>query len=558
MNCPNCNKSIKDDAQLCPNCNYVFKKQGAEDTVIEIVYSDKYKIFKKIPAFIKKLKLKTKIIILSCIALITAGVLLLCLLPSSISGNVVVYLKDSSLYYANGNRYSQHLLSQHINPSYYDQVSFDSKTSTVFYPYDDTEQGNGYILYQNQSDKFDRLGKQIAVDVADYKTFGQKDSIYYMTNNGSLYYSDHTSSHKVSSSVDKYYVSKDTGDVIYQTMENDIYYKKFNSDAVLLAQQVNILYVSDDAKGLVYAGDNGTLYTRRVDSDPIILSVGVSDAKIFSENSIYYLVESYNTSQDVGHSKLYTLYYYDGTQSYFLGENAKVIDGGLEKPVMFTRTGINVNEYALNIIIENKVIPVNLVYSQIIDAVVDYKAQKFYYIIGSESENTLCYADIDYENATLKEAVKVDQNVGTINRVNYSFNNTQGDKCYYLKNLNSNGFGDLYINGTLIAENVNKNTIIYGFGDNQYIFCSDIYTDSNIGTLVTFEHNSVHVIGENVTEFKIVNATDVVFISCDNYEQRKGELKVYKNNQVYTIDTGVSKIGYITPATQQEKAKNNE
>lgn len=558
MNCPNCNSVIDSDVSVCPECNYDLTQSSKDDTVIEIVTPDKKEFVKNILSFIKNIKLKTKVIILSALALIVALVLVVCLLPAPALKNTVVYLKDNSLYFANGKSYSTHLLSEHINPAYYDNVSVNENDSSLFYPYDNTQQGGGYILYQSKNGKYDTSGVQIAVDVLNYKTFGDENNLYYMTNNSTLYYRDESSSHKVSSSVDKYYVGENTGDVIYQTKENNVYYKKLNSDALLIAENVNILYVSDDAAGLVYAGENGTLYTRQVGSDPVILSVGVSDAKIFSQNSIYYLIKSNQTSEDVGSSSLYTLYYYDGNESYFLGENVKVIDGGLTKPVMFTRTGLSSDRYQLNIITDGRIIPVNLVYSQIIDAVVDYKAQKFYYIIGSEEENTLCYADIDFENASLKEAVKVDENVGAINRVNYSYSLTQGDKCYYFKNLNDKGFGDLYIDGTLIAENVNKSTEIYGFSENRYVFCSDIYTDSNIGTLVAFENDKVHVIGENVIDFKIVNATDVVFITCDDYNQKAGDLKVYKNNQIYFIDSSVSKIGYVTNTIKEEKAKINE
>ena len=89
MNCPNCNSVIDSDVSVCPECNYDLTQSSKDDTVIEIVTPDKKEFVKNILSFIKNIKLKTKVIILSALALIVALVLVVCLLPAPALKNTV-------------------------------------------------------------------------------------------------------------------------------------------------------------------------------------------------------------------------------------------------------------------------------------------------------------------------------------------------------------------------------------------------------------------------------------------------------------------------------------
>lgn len=110
------------------------------------------------------------------------------------------------------------------------------------------------------------------------------------------------------------------------------------------------------------------------------------------------------------------------------------------------------------------------------------------------------------------------------------------DRLFYVKNKQDNGVGDLYIDGNLVAEQVNTNRVVFYTTD-----CFYYYTDWNertsTGTLHCWKNGNNTDIAENTADILVKDWDDFFYLSMDStgnagvlYHSQKGNTdKVAEN-----------------------------
>ena len=142
---------------------------------------------------------------------------------------------------------------------------------------------------------------------------------------------------------------------------------------------------------------------------------------------------------------------------------------------------------------------------------------------------TLFCTDVKKDNGEVKE----------ITDEAYAVEEVTVDGVYYIKEVDKNGEGELYLNDKFISDEVSAGTVtVYGKKDIMY------YTDTNNseGTLMIYNGNTMKKVSEDVADYLKLEDNSIAVLVDYNFSKNRGDLKLYHNGKMKSLDTDVTAI----------------
>ncbi|MBQ2780921.1 MAG: hypothetical protein IJF42_05110, partial [Clostridia bacterium] len=142
-----------------------------------------------------------------------------------------------------------------------------------------------------------------------------------------------------------------------------------------------------------------------------------------------------------------------------------------------------------------------------------------------------------YRFAITNDTASAAQIVDTkVDMSNPTFND-QNEPIYY-KNANGS-IADLYVNGTLVAEDVYRSLTIL---DGKFYFFTDWNKDRQEGTLTCFDGEKITALAEDVHAFEVTDEDELLVIVDYSTARASGTLYLLQDGEATYIDDEVSAI----------------
>lgn len=140
------------------------------------------------------------------------------------------------------------------------------------------------------------------------------------------------------------------------------------------------------------------------------------------------------------------------------------------------------------------------------------------------------------KNGTIEKPVKIDEDVSE-----YVFGN-DNNNIYYYKDVKNNS-GDLYLNGKLLASDVNLESMYNYKGKDKIIYLKDYSNSSYSGTLCVYDNGKETKISDDVSFYVPIGEKNIAFLVDYRQDRNKGDLMLYNGKKKpITIDTDVTML----------------
>lgn len=276
-------------------------------------------------------------------------------------------------------------------------------------------------------------------------------------------------------------------------------------------------YVTKDCSALYYTADcalykqsaDGTTPPQKIASNAIV-------KKIYDSGEMYYTTLK---------GDMHTLHYYDGKKDTVVKENLK--DGhSLWYPFE------NTPAIAMEIFDVNDSTSAKIMIAVGASLSKPYEGQN---VLISLDESNLCYTQSGKNKVdTLYEIEIAQGKVGAPRKINsgsfYEGNPwTPDGRLVYLKESEKAGAADLYINNDKkIAHDAHTPNVLDAF---PIYYQTNWNTDADTHSINLFQDGKVIKVTDNVYDFDIIDAQEILYLQDYNFETRTGALYQYKNGQ---------------------------
>lgn len=455
----------------------------------------------------------------------------------SLTGNFVVYIKDSNLYLHN--LMERTLIAKNVKSFY-----FSNNGKTLIY-----KLNNGYLYYLRVKGKKDPVlidtevtslagvknndstiyylkGSQLFKKVIgkdSVKLTSNAETIHSITDNGEIYYTKKTSSSL-----------KATDYVIDDMMENDSAMTEPNAESFKKAQ-ITGTYTYEVIDWEAYYNEYN-LYSEKLLRD--MLRDQLKDGII-----------------NIGSQ---TLYYYDGNKEIVISENVHQVEASAGSSLVFSSAvasdfnKVKLSELSSASDVESSLTSasVSLSYSLVIkNNTFDIEQKNARSFIFSDNGESLYFIDqYDSEESIGKlMKISIDKAVKSLSEIDSNVSNNiylhKNNRLLYFKNYDpATNSSDLYENGALLAENVAISTISAISNSNSLIFLSNINPATRLGSLYLLKGKKLTKISDYVAQAVAYSEKDIVYLYDYDINKAKGELMIYKGVKAMLIDSDISAI----------------
>lgn len=596
ITCPNCNKSLPDEALFCDTCGNKIEK--AQETK---------------PEKPKKKKTGLKITLISIISLLVLGGAAFTIWhfffkekPTKVP-SYVFYMKDGELHYSDFVIEEPLEITDGIEKKrYVPAVSKDGKTVVYADDYQDLGKETSVSLYIRNVASEDKPVK-ISEKANAYTISEDGNYVLYTADTNVLYLYDCKSeqSEKLCDSLHELKLAPDFSKIYFLSgpgtstsfyFKGDLYVKQPGKDTKKIMSDVEkINYISEDYNTVYFTDANKVLY-KSVNGANAEKIAGVTQVgTIYDTGEMYYIkkgteipLSDFVTNDiteetaDVTNLREYLesntieinspLCYYDGKSETVISENCLIMKSSSEQRpvVIFTESEINA-DFSINLSqistlsfseAERKI--AYFVYNNITycSAVKGKKADlcenfsDFENYLLSNDGKTLYYWD-KKTSASIGDLYKSDIKEDKITSPEIYDTDTT-DCLYYEPNMSNDivyykdfvfdeqrettdGYGTLYINGKKICEKVySYNYVEYGESKDAYLIYTDYDNDSETilrtATTYIYRDGKLEKLGAKVdiSSIKISDIGDVYFIT-DADSSLVGKLKLFTKGEVKKI-----------------------
>ena len=490
----------------------------------------------------------------------------------------------SDLYEDASNRQLTSIASNY----YLVQVSKDG--SKIFFP-DKGDEGGFSLYYRNTNGKGEAV--KLVSDLSGYYYINEKGTLVTYTKDGKLYQHDLKESTKLASDIYTYYVTDDGKTILYladaktdeETEETTytLYRMKKGKDAEKLVSDISgVRYCSEDMNTVAYI-KNDALYTKtgtkeakKIDSDVMnIYSVG--DGKFYytkqedSEVTYWSLInndldsaaeEEFSWMKEQKTSNpVKSLYYFDGKKTAAVTETmvGYYLDYATEKPV-FIYTALGKDEtpsVKLSVYKETAENNYYVDFDQLIneamaDSKVTYIAMdasatelKLENIddctVSNEGDVVYVSSDLNTEDKTVT-LTKITLSGSKIKKTEKIAEDVAEDSCrlvndneiYFFKEVDENE-GELYLNGTKVADDVYTSYVKYNAEEDYLFYMTDYDAEKRMGTLKFFNGKKSATVKDDVYEYQFTPGGETLFLYDYDLGNYVGELWILNGTKTSKI-----------------------
>lgn len=490
----------------------------------------------------------------------------------------------------NNDAYTQSSL--YLSP--YINMSKDGKT--LFFPdkIDASSYGgvNEFTLYFRDISSKKSDSQKIDSGLTSY-SINEAGTLVTYIKDGNLYQHNLKEKTKIDSDVVSYRVSKDGKSLVYFVLEADetegvLFQKNGKKDAEKITSGVTRLSnVSEDFSRIMYYKED-TLYVKESGKDPVKISSEVENAVFFKSGEVYYL----KTGEPIKASAFFindlegedadyyadmlseqdsdyewsSLYYFDGKESTLLTDYAIATD--METAVDATvACFIQIPDGALPTVklsemlddpytTEEKLTK-NLMASCVISvatkatvADLDLELSDDFseFLVSADGQSLYITTEYDEENDTVtlnkvtlsggkvKEMEVLDEEV-------YDSIRLAGDSSViYFKDVNDDYEGELYLDGTKLADDVYRWYLQYDEDTGNVYYMVDWNDEKEQGTLMYHANKKNVTVKDDVHDYCITPGGEILFLYDYSLNSYKGELWMSNGKKASKVDDDVSVI----------------
>jgi hypothetical protein len=167
-------------------------------------------------------------------------------------------------------------------------------------------------------------------------------------------------------------------------------------------------------------------------------------------------------------------------------------------------------------------------------------------VYALSSSDKLCYFTLSKETNTdiALFSASSDKSDGKTKILTYEYGGsylTTDDGIYYLEDA-ENGIGDLYFNDNKVDSDVEGGTLTSLKKASGILYCADYDDDKDSATLYIYEGSKSTKISDDVGSFCVGSKDSVAMLVDYSVKRHEGDLKVFKNNKLISIDDDVTAI----------------
>lgn len=494
---------------------------------------------------------------------------------------------------------SNRQLTNIANNSYYlVQVSKDG--SRIFFPDKGSEKGFS-LYYRSTNGKGEAV--KIVSDLSGYYYINEKGTLVTYTKDGKLYQHDLKESTKLASDIYSYYVTDDGKTILYladaktdeETEETTytLYRMKKGKDAEKLASDISsVRYYSEDMSTVAYI-KNDALYTKtgtkeakKIDSD--VMSVySVGDGKFYytkqedSEVTYWSLInndldsaaeEEYSWMKEQKISNpVKSLYYFDGKKTAAVTETmvGYYLDYAAKSPV-FVYTALGKDEtpsvklsaykeaaeenYYVDFdgMINEAMAGSKTTYIAMGTSVSELKLENIDdCIVSNEGDVIYVSSDLNAEDKTVT-LTKITLSGSKIKKTEQiaedvtedSWHLVNDNEIYFFKEVDENK-GELYLNGTKVADDVCTSYVKYNTEEDCLFYMTDYDTEKRMGTLKFFNGKKSATVKDDVYEYQFTPGGETLFLYDYDIGNYVGELWILKGTKTSKLADDVVAMMYV-------------
>lgn len=588
--CPKCNKELEEGEKFCGSCGAPIS-EVAEETAEE-------------NAETKTDKKKTFLFAGVGVVALIAAILLISLFSKGGKGAYGLYLKDDELVYADcSNGETTEITSRLLDGEAFGDYEFAKLASKVAYRTQLSEDGKhifypdklgyssgGYTLYYRDIDEPKEEPVKIDSEVYQY-TINKKGTqvVYIKGSEQNLYLHDLNDKEKIASEVYSYYVSEDGKKISYLTREGDYYLWSSGKDKEKIASDISsIEYVSEDLSEVYFIKDDALYKKSEKSEDRVKIASDVGSVEaVYDSGEVYYIktetvekkVEDYVYDDTVNDKRwseeereelydrlkdqtvemtLRMLYYYNGESSQLVTdalsgsedciaseENAvitfKAYDSWNTRPVRltdaaYTRDKEGLIKESLDDVQEQCVVTRGIMRTmpqtdaKQIRIVPDGSA--LYYIDDIEEGRGDLYKF--YPASLMRKRIDSDVSTGSP-----LFTVTEENQLVYYKDVDD-GQAELYIEGV----NIDSDVLIYksAFYEDMFLYYTEWNDEKDYGTLRMYQNGNKSKLADEVHDFAINQAGDILYLYDYSKSHYTGELYLYHNGKAKKLDEDVAAL----------------
>ena len=587
--CPKCNKELEEGEKFCGSCGAQIS-EVAEETAEE---NTETKTDKKKPFLFAGVG----------VAALIAVILLISLFSKGGKGAYGLYLKDDELVYADcSNGETTEITSRLLDGEAFGDYEFAKLASKVAYRTQLSEDGKhifypdklgyssgSYTLYYRDIDEPKEEPVKIDSEVYQY-TINKKGTqvVYIKGSEQNLYLHDLNDKEKIASDVNTYYVSEDGKRIGYLTEEGDYYLWYSSDEKVKMASDISrVVYVSQDLSEVYFIKDESLYKKSEKSEDRVKIASDVSSVEaVYDSGEVYYtkteieekkledyLYDDIKGSDDWSEAerreiynelknqtfemKVRMLYYYDGTESRLVTDALldSDFDTAKEKAVITFKAydSSNVNKVNLS----------DAAYTYNVQRLVEdalYESQERYIVTKdvkrqmpqTDAKNIRFTPDgselyyIDDIEEMCGDLYKVYTENGSRTRLDSDVSTvstflTPDKQLVYYKDVDYDNLqADLYIGGVQVDSDV----LLFksAFYEDVFLYYTEWNGEKNYGTLRMYQDGSKSRLAEEVHDFAITSAGDVLYLYDYSENHYTGELYLCHNGKAKKLDEDVAAL----------------
>lgn len=454
----------------------------------------------------------------------------------SLTGNLVVYIKDSNLYLHNLKERT--LVAKNVKSFY-----FSNDGKTLIY-----KLNNGYLYYLSVKGKKDPV--LIDTEVTGLAGVKNNDKIIYYSKGSQLF--------KKIIGKDSVKLTSNAETVHSITDSGEIYYTKKTSSSLNASD-----YVIDDMME-----KDSEITEPNTESFKKTQITGTYTYEVVDWEAYYNEYNRYSEKllRDMLRDQLedgiinigsQTLYYYDGKKEVVINERVHQIEASAGSSLVFSSAAasdlskVKLSEVSSAADVESILTSasVSLSYSLVVkESVFDINQKNARSFVFSDSSESLYFIDQYDSEASVgklmkisigkavKSLIEIDSDVSFI----FLYKN---NRLLYFKNYDpETGNCDLYESGALLAENVAISTISAISNSNSLIFLSNVNPSTQLGSLYLLKGKKLTKISDYVAQAVAYSEKDIAYLYDYDINKSKGELMIYKGFKAMLIDSDISAI----------------
>lgn len=377
--------------------------------------------------------------------------------------------------------------------------------------------------------------------------------VIYRKENGSLFYYDASRKSRLALKADDCQVSWNGDALIWTTEEDgvrDIYYQRLDGGEKLrIERNAKLLDASPDLNSILVQKEDEIYIIRGQEEKEKAAGEAVGTAGVNAESETFYFVRNVDRTPSTSYQEL--CYYVDGKTS-MIDDSLKEIlwqQGGV---LLYTRTEDGENGA---VAVDGKT--VELSRTPVLPGKILLDGDLLYFLSPGEStgESKGEKQSREYELCRVRLG---DREPGHAETVDTGVSETacaSDGSVYYFKDM-TDGIGDLYCDGELIAYDAASGSVAAALSGSEVYCIADCIRSKRRGTLMLTDPAGGRNIADDVAAYSVSDDGGVLMLTEYNRDKGRGNLMHYDGTENRLVDTDV--WGFYEPGTGGNSGKFGE